>query len=111
MIRPATGCAPGSRAVEANVANNLVDENNAALVYPNPSKGGFTVTVKNESKATMATIQIVNLYGQVIRTYNATNNNGFINYRIEDAKLNTGLYLVKYTVGETTGSIKLSINN
>ena len=111
LIRPATGCAPGSRAVEANVANNLVDENNAALVYPNPSKGGFTVTVKNESKATMATIQIVNLYGQVIRTYNATNNNGFINYRIEDAKLNTGLYLVKYTVGETTGSIKLSINN
>jgi hypothetical protein len=111
LVRPATGCAPGSRPMNENVANNLAELNEAAMVYPNPSRGGFTVTVKNTSKAAMATIQIVNLYGQVIKTYNANNNNGVINYRIEDAKLNNGLYLVRYTVGETTGTIKLSINN
>jgi hypothetical protein len=111
LVRPATGCAPGSRAINENVANNLISLNEAAMVYPNPSRGGFTVTVKNQSKASMATIQIVNLYGQVVKTYNATNNNGIVNYTIEDAKLNSGLYLVRYIVGETTGTIKLNINN
>ena len=80
------------------------------MVYPNPSRGGFTVTVKNTSKAAMATIQIVNLYGQVVKTYNASNNNGLINYNVENADLNAGLYLVRYIVGETTGTMKLSIN-
>jgi flagellar hook assembly protein FlgD len=94
-----------------DVANNLINVNEAAMVYPNPSRGGFTVTVKNQSKASMATIQIVNLYGQVVKTYNATNNNGIVNYTIEDAKLNSGLYFVRYIVGETTGTIKLNINN
>jgi hypothetical protein len=111
LVRPATGCAPGSRAINETVANNLISLNEAAMVYPNPSRGGFTVTVKNQSKASMATIQIVNLYGQVVKTYNATNNNGLVNYTIEDAKLNSGLYFVRYIVGETTGTIKLNINN
>jgi len=47
----------------------------------------------------------------VVKTYNATNNNGIVNYTIEDAKLNSGLYFVRYIVGETTGTIKLNINN
>ncbi|MFY7965889.1 MAG: T9SS type A sorting domain-containing protein [Chitinophagaceae bacterium] len=111
LVRPAIGCAPGSRPMNENVASNLAELNEAAMVYPNPSRGGFTVTVKNQSKASMATIQIVNLYGQVIKTYNANNNNGIVNYTIEDAKLNSGLYFVRYTVGESTGIIKLNINN
>jgi len=110
LVRPAIGCAPGSRAINDAVAANLANVNDAFIVYPNPSRGGFTVTVKNNSKATMATIQIVNLFGQVVKTYNASNNNGLINYNVENADLTSGLYLVKYTVGETTGTTKLSIN-
>ncbi|MCX6208234.1 MAG: T9SS type A sorting domain-containing protein, partial [Bacteroidetes bacterium] len=109
LVRPATGCPSGSIKLPGQLESELATVAEKAVVYPNPSKGGFTVAIKNSSKVAIGTIQIVNLYGQVVKTYAVNNNAGIVNYFVEDAGLNTGLYLIRYTVGETTGTLKLNI--
>jgi hypothetical protein len=111
LVRPATGCAPGSRMSSPERFLGTADANaiTVGIVYPNPAKTAFTVNIKNNSKATTATLQIINIYGQVVKTYNTVNNAGMVNYTIENASLSNGQYFVRYTIGEEFGNIKLNI--
>jgi peroxiredoxin family protein len=87
-----------------------VEAANKAQVYPNPNNGNFTLNVATgvTAKAT-ATVQIVDMLGNVVMTATATNNNGSIVANIKNSILQNGVYTVKYTVGNVTNSIKMVV--
>jgi hypothetical protein len=72
---------------------NSINENGAVLqsvsVYPNPSKGAFSVSVD----ATI-TLQLINSLGQIIKTIDLNSTNHFI---VEVENLSNGIY---FLVGE-----------
>ena len=90
--------------VKSTVAGNGIS------VFPNPSTGVFNVAISTKSKASEANIEIVDLFGKIVKTYTTTNNNGAINFTVNAADLSNGLYVVKYEVGNEKGSTKLTIN-
>ena len=84
----------------------------AASVYPNPSNGSFKLSAQlsNSSETQAATVQIMNAYGEVVAVYNTTAINGAINLQVNAGSLGNGLYLVKYTAGNESGTTKLVVS-
>ena len=70
-------------------------------VYPNPSNDKIKVTFENSAAA--YSIQITDISGRIVRSYN-TNNQSEIN--IEKGDLNTGMYLMKVSNTEGQSSLQ-----
>lgn len=76
------------------------------VLYPNPSKGSFTISgegISGESK-----LSIFNQLGQKVYNQNFANANNSI--RVQNLNLSTGVYIVKVESNNTAKTIKLNIN-
>ena len=97
-----TGCAVGTRMSTSNL-----DE---VLLYPNPNDGNFTLNIKTNNKTKLnVDIQIIDMFGKSLGRYTAVNNNGEITKTISNKTLPNGTYVIKYTVGNTTNSVIMSV--
>ena len=96
----------GSRIVKASITNAVAEK---LVVSPNPSKGNFTVYFASKSKADKGTIQISNVFGQVVSQRNVSLSNGIINEQISENKLAPGIYSVKCTIGSETKTTKIVV--
>ncbi len=72
-------------------------------IYPNPSKGNFTVNVNTKNVKSME-IKIVNLQGQIVYTKNNLNNNSIISEQIDLSKNSKGIYFMFITTEK--GSVR-----
>jgi hypothetical protein len=81
-----------------------------AGIYPNPSNGSFLLRVKTSNINDNAQIQVMDMQGRVVKSLVAQNLGGLIQTTVTtDATTPAGTYIVKYTIGTTTGSVKAII--
>jgi hypothetical protein len=79
-------------------------------VYPNPSSNGkVTVSINTSNIYDNAIIQIADLNGKVLMQEKAVNMKGHIQKTMDVSKLAPGVYIIRYTTGKESGSIKLVI--
>ncbi len=101
-------CLVGSTPVYSRTINTA--NGYKATVAPNPNNGNFTVRVETGIAAkTNATIQILDMNGRLVSQINTVNNNGLVAANINNNNLNNGIYIVKYTVGNVTNTIKMVV--
>lgn len=104
-VTAAPSAAVGNEALTNEVVNAI-----QANVYPNPSTGAFVVNIKNADVTTnAASVQVINIYGQTVASYKTVSVNGNIQLSINNNSLTNGLYTIKYTVGNTTGTTRVMI--
>jgi hypothetical protein len=89
---------------------NVNNDGLKAQVYPNPNNGNFTVRIETGITAkTNAAIQVLDMNGRMVSQLNTVNNNGLVVANINNSNLNSGIYIVKYTVGNVTNTIKMVV--
>jgi hypothetical protein len=90
--------------------NTPATETISAAVYPNPNNGNFNVRINTGiTERVNATIQVINMKGQIVAQFNTTNNNGLISTNVNDSKLENGVYIVRYNVGSVSKSIRMVV--
>jgi hypothetical protein len=77
-------------------------------VYPNPSKGQFTVNFVINT-ADNVQVALYNTLGQEVYTQNYSGFSGFFNNTINETSLSSGVYVLKVLVGNKTYSQKVLI--
>lgn len=81
-----------------NIVITSVNENfnisDNVSVYPNPSKGDFTVTFKDVT-ATNLTLEVVDVTGKIVMTKNLININN--NFALDVTNIKAGTYFIKVT--------------
>ena len=83
----------------------ISSSNQQIRIYPNPSKGSFTIDPANFSGAAQIKIEIYSMDGRLLfQTIAETSNNITINRNFE-----TGVYLVKIIAGERTLTKKILV--
>lgn len=91
---------------------NEVGTNNFSFsVYPNPVKGDKFTISNNASLNSNATIELYNLLGTRLKTFNITNQVNGKNEFLLDPDMKNGVYLVKVTLNSLTYTSKLVVNN
>ena len=70
--------------------SELDDENTAFLVYPNPTAGNLTLEL--ESAAIGKTVQIMNVSGSVVSSFNI----GSLKQELDVSNLANGVYFIRY---------------
>ena len=95
--------------VFSRVAPAVTSEVELGKVYPNPNNGTFVLQAKTgiTGKST-ATVQIMDMTGKVVSQSLVEMNQGMINTTINN-NLKNGMYLVKYTAGNSTHTIRMEI--
>ncbi|MEI2750242.1 MAG: T9SS type A sorting domain-containing protein [Ferruginibacter sp.] len=84
--------------------------NPSAVVFPNPSKGNFSIRIANEKTTTAITdVTVLNEFGQQVYKGRVNIVNGNISLNLED-KLINGIYMVQYTVSGKTIVKKVMIS-
>ena len=78
-------------------------------VFPNPSKGNFTVSLKNYQPNNAIEINLYNVIGQKVKTVNAE---GAVNSQINinTAGLEKGMYIVEVKSGSEVAKTKVQID-
>lgn len=98
-------CAAGQRGSTIEIL--IADQVN---VFPNPSNGNFTLNIQTEDKThTNVKIELFDIYGRLVGTYTAINNNGIISKQISNYTLGNGMYIVGYTINGIRKTTKLII--
>lgn len=109
--------------VDANIPESIADERfkilfenetlstddfdtSVVVLYPNPSKGSFTIT--GNSLSGKSQVSIYNQLGQQV--YNQSFEDANNSIRIQDLNLSSGVYIVKVESGSHSKTIKLNIN-
>jgi hypothetical protein len=105
----AKACFTSGGDVFSRVAPAVNSEVELGKVYPNPNNGTFVLQAKTgiTGKST-ATVQIMDMTGKVVSQSLVEMNQGMINTTINN-NLKNGIYLVKYTAGNTTQTIRMEI--
>jgi hypothetical protein len=91
------------------VVTGLNDKNFDATfqIFPNPAKDNFNVNLSNPSNEN-GVIEIYNAIGQVVSTINLGNDSQLKN-NVSISGLNSGIYIVKTTLGAKTSSRRLIV--
>jgi hypothetical protein len=79
-------------------------------VYPNPSRGAFTVDILNMANEATADIKIMDVTGRMVYNQTSAINNG-LNSKEINIGLPTGLYQVIVRTGENVEVQKLMIQH
>jgi hypothetical protein len=96
-----------SKATEMITPANISTE---PLIYPNPGNGDFTITFKTGIKTNLAKIQLLGMYGNIIKELTVpVSETGTIIAHISARGIDPGIYHVRYIVGKETGVVKLVI--
>jgi len=119
-INAGSGCPPADQRGVTRVGNcdigayeytnvlsieEIVENKNNLVVYPNPSTGNFFIKVPKEYKSQGGSIQIFSLDGKLILTKNIDKGD------IIPLSLNTkGVYILKTTIGGEIFSHKIVVN-
>lgn len=92
-----------------NVITGITDRNFDAgfNVFPNPAKDNFTVQLSNANND-FAKVEIINSLGAIAQTINLGNNSQ-LQKTISITELNSGIYMVKTTVGNKVSVRKLIV--
>lgn len=97
---------PGSIISEDGTETSVI----GAKVIPNPNNGSFVLRIQTTNVKDAAQIQVLDIQGRVVLNLVGVNNNGLIQSSINNnTLLPNGSYLVKYTVGTETGTVKMVI--
>jgi hypothetical protein len=91
--------------VEINGAESI-----EAGVFPNPNQGEFTIMLKTNIKAEMATIILLDATGRAIDQLRVpVNQDGSVMARMSLKGIAPGIYNARYLVGRKTGTVKVLI--
>jgi hypothetical protein len=96
---------------ELFVPTNGNTQNNTVTIFPNPNKGTFELYVNSTNNTNNGIVEISDIMGRSIFTTTLPNNNGVLMGNVNLASVQSGIYLVKVTIGNTTTVTRLSINN
>lgn len=95
-------------AINSNMNVDDVNKEDALTIYPNPSKGIFTIELN--TKANNVSYAVFNLEGKLIAQSNINNNGGKISQQVNLSHLPSGTYVVQVNNGGEKISKKLIIN-
>ncbi|MFD1550690.1 hypothetical protein DNU06_06210 [Putridiphycobacter roseus] len=94
------GCMNTSSCTNIDFTGVEEDAINAATIFPNPAVNGFTIDL-GQDKANV-TIQILNLEGKVIKSYNGLNTNKIV----VQEQLPAGAYIIRINHEENIQNLK-----
>lgn len=114
------GSGPYRRALLTNTAlvcpGNVVGkpENQPVVeynLYPNPNNGRFTLMVNNTGikDKSVAVVRVLDFLGKPLARFSAMNENGKIIANINKTDLPSGIYVVEFSVGNITKTIKMVV--
>ncbi len=103
-----------------NIPTSRTEENNnndartisvlKAEVYPNPNNGLFTLDAQIDAEGNQpALVQIIDMTGRVVKSFNTRSINGSLRMNIVESNLTNGVYVVRYTVGNYTNTIRIVV--
>lgn len=105
----ATDCTPfAGKGTQVPVTMDV--QPTGAYIYPNPNDGNFNLTVKTINTNSNVKVQIVDMYGKVVKEQQlSVGSNGEAITKIYAAHLAAGIYEVRYASGKAMVSKKLVI--
>ena len=80
--------------------------NPAATLYPNPTKGIFTIDYKNN----VNNIKVINILGEVVMNINISEAQAESSRNIDLTRFSNGMYIIKVTNEKTASNYKLILN-
>ena len=87
-------------------ANNF-----SCTIYPNPNTGTFTLTGSWIAGDNTATIEVIDLLGQVVYTKNITISNGKIDEEVQlGSNLSSGMYMLRINSANANQAIRFTIS-
>jgi hypothetical protein len=93
--------------INVNLGVNDIADVREIKLYPNPNSGKFTLTAPARAEAS---IEVLNVSGQAVFQTSATPVNGTVRTEISlDSKLSNGIYMIRMTEGESTQTLRFSI--
>jgi len=81
---------------------------NSIEIFPNPASSNATIAVDLKEEG-MVSVNVYNTVGQLVKSSNAKGNMGENKINMSLDNLNTGIYVVKVQVGNTTSTKKLIV--
>jgi hypothetical protein len=89
---------------------NVISQNSGSfIIYPNPNNGTFEMSMTTTGAAQTATVQVLNILGQVIYTGTVSNDNGAVINTINLNNKAPGLYIVRVICGQDVQEAKVQI--
>lgn len=92
IISDSLGCLQTSDLFTTAISENIQDI--AFRVFPNPSKGKFTLTVMSKKKEDL-TLRIFNIHGELVENLWVPNASGLVHVKLDLGLFPAGVYLLK----------------
>ena len=86
--------------------DNIADNSNALLIYPNPAQDYLTMTLEVEQKEDIS-VKIYNAMGQMVKNDVLTEQSGRVTYNIDVQGLAKGVYMLQVTIGNDSINKKI----
>ena len=119
LVTTSNGCSKISKAVTvtsscfaalAGAQDNMQELPGSVFVYPNPSAGRFTLSLRTNSNSGSAFVEIINILGQKVYAENVYFNNGKLEKQLElPGNLKSGIYTLLVTSASATFSKRIVI--
>jgi hypothetical protein len=89
----------GVERIYGPISVSCSDAENSMIVFPNPTKGNFTVEISSDENISNAQIQITDLTGKVINERSANILEGKSQFTFEGLDLQLGTYIINLNTG------------
>jgi hypothetical protein len=90
--------------------NSITNSTPALSVFPNPTNGNFTIELKvNNQISDRATIEVINMLGQIVLSQNAELDKGKLQQEINLANVASGVYLVQVIANNKVYTKQISL--
>jgi hypothetical protein len=89
----------GVETIYGPISVSCSDNENSMIVFPNPTKGNFTVEIASDENISNAVIQITDLTGKVINERSANILEGRTQFTFEGLDLQLGTYIINLNTG------------
>ncbi len=100
----------GEKKVYGPVSVSCTGEQDGMTVFPNPSKGDFTVEISSSKQIKQANVQLTDLTGKVISTRSITLEEGNNQILFDGMELQMGTYIVKLLSESTFMPVRVVIH-